>query len=79
MIQTRATELGNSLSSHYVWCLTLEWKRLWFAKGPSENELLKKPVRNQMVISVITDAGKFGSHCDTIKRVSEKSLFIKTP
>lgn len=41
VIQTRATELGNSLSSHYVWCLTLEWNGLRFAKGPSENKLLK--------------------------------------
>lgn len=76
VIHTRATELGNSLSSHYVWCLTLEWKGLWFAKGPSENLLLIKYVRNQMLVSLIIDAGKFSSYCDTIK-LSENCLFIK--
>lgn len=31
-----------------------------------------------MVISLIIDTGKFGSHCDTIK-MSENGLLIKTP
>lgn len=43
-----------------------------------KNLLIIKYVRNQMVISLIIDARKFSSYCNTIK-LSENCLFIKTP